>query len=229
MNRRTFCCSLIITILSAFIKKESSANTQKKGVKKIMPVQYEARDYSKLLGMEGFSDTLLNNHFTLYKGYVTNTNTLASKIHEMFNAGNDRTPEYAELKRRFGFEFDGMRLHEFYFENLGGNGEPNSTSELYKKIEQDFGSFDSWKKDFISTGVMRGIGWVMLYEDPENGSLMNCWIGEHQENHPAGCLPILVMDVWEHAFMLDYGLNRAGYIESFFKNIDWSAVEKRYK
>ena len=81
---------------------------------------YSAKDYSNLIGMEGFSETLLKNHFTLYQGYVTNTNKLADLLAAMLKEGRVGTPEYSELKRRMGFEFNGMRLHEYYFENLGG-------------------------------------------------------------------------------------------------------------
>jgi len=193
-----------------------------------MAMQYETRDFSRLLGMEGFSDTLLNNHFTLYQNYVKNTNLLLEKLETLSKEGKDRTPDYAELKRRFGFEWDGMRLHEYYFSNLGGNGELSPDSALYKRIVQDFGNFENWKKDFVSTGAMRGIGWVVLYEDPNNGSLFTSWIGEHEVNHLAGCSPILVMDVWEHAFLTDYGLNKAAYIEAFFKNVHWDAAAYRW-
>jgi len=195
-----------------------------------MALQYETRDFSHLLGMDGFSETLLNNHFTLYQNYVKNTNLLLEKLEALAKDAKDRTPDYAELKRRLGFEWNGMRLHEHYFDNLGGGAGLDSNNAFYKRIVQDFGSFEDWKKDFISTGSMRGIGWVILYEDPSTGGLLNCWINEHEVNHLAGCTPILVMDVFEHAFVTDYGLNKAAYIvEAFFKNIKWDEVAKRYR
>lgn len=190
---------------------------------------YAAKDYGKLIGMEGFSETLLKNHFTLYQGYVTNTNKLVDLVEQMLNDGRTGTPEYAELKRRFGWEFNGMRLHEYYFENLGGSSSLNGGSPLAKKIAADFGSLESWEADFKATGSMRGIGWVILYEDMVDGRLLNSWINEHDAGHPAGCNPILVMDVFEHAFMIDYGLKRADYITAFFRNIDWSVAEGRFK
>jgi len=188
---------------------------------------YEARDYSRLIGMEGFSETLLRNHFTLYQGYVTNTNKLLDLLGQMAKEGKFATPEYAELKRRMGFEFDGMRLHEYYFENLGGRGDLGQSTKLRDKLAQDFGSYEAWEADFKATGAMRGIGWVILYQDNVSGRLINQWINEHETGHLAGCLPVLVMDVFEHAFMLDYGLKRADYIEAFFKNINRQAVESR--
>jgi Fe-Mn family superoxide dismutase len=179
--------------------------------------------------MEGFSDTLLKNHFTLYQGYVTNTNKLMDTLGQMLKEGKTGTPEFAELKRRFGWEFNGMRLHEYYFENLGGKGGIDKGGKLFKKISGDFGSYEAWEKEFKGVGTMRGIGWPILYQDSLTGSLINFWINEHDVGHPAGCNPILILDVFEHAFMIDYGLKRADYIEAFFKNIDWKAAEGRLK
>jgi len=190
---------------------------------------YAAKDYSKLIGLAGFSETLLKNHFTLYQGYVTNTNKVLDALAVMLKEAKTATPEYAELKRRLGWEFDGMRLHEYYFENLGGKAALDLNGKLGKKIVESFGSYEAWEKDFKAVGTMRGIGWVVLYQDTTNGQLINFWVNEHDVGHPAGCLPILIMDVFEHAFMIDYGLKRADYIEAFFKNIDWKAAEARLK
>jgi len=190
---------------------------------------YEIQDFKGLIGMEGFSETLLLNHFTLYQGYVTNTNKLLDLLGVMLKEGKLGTPEYAELKRRFGFEFDGMRLHEYYFGNLGGREPLEKSGRLGRKLAQDFGSYEGWEKDFRATGAMRGVGWTILYEDNVSGRLINQWINEHETGHLAGCQPILVMDVFEHAFMIDYGLKRADYIEAFFKNINWEVAEGRLR
>ncbi|MCI2424610.1 superoxide dismutase [Candidatus Acetothermia bacterium] len=190
---------------------------------------YTAKDYSKLIGMEGFSETLLKNHFTLYQGYVTNTNKVLDSLSTMLKEGKTGTTEFAELKRRLGWEFNGMRLHEYYFENLGGKGEINKEGKLAKKLAETFGSYEDWEKDFKAVGTMRGIGWAVLYQDITNGKLINFWINEHDVSHPAGCNPVLIMDVFEHAFMIDYGLKRVDYIEAFFKNINWNAAGARLK
>ena len=182
---------------------------------------YTAKDYKSLIGTKGFSDTLLNNHFTLYQGYVTNTNKVLDTLAAMLKDGKVGTPEYAELKRRLGWEFNGMRLHELYFENLGGKAPLNKSGKLGKKLAEEFGSYENWEKDFRGTSTMRGIGWTILYQDNLTGKLINQWINEHDTGHPAGCTPILVLDVFEHAFMIDYGLKRADYIEAFFNNINW--------
>jgi superoxide dismutase, Fe-Mn family len=192
-------------------------------------MNYTAKDYSKLLGTPGFSETLLKNHFTLYQGYVANTNKVLDILGLMAKDGKAGMPEYAELKRRLGWEFNGMRLHELYFENLGGRAPLDPAGKLGRRIVEQYGDLEAWEKDFRATGAMRGIGWVALYEDPANGRLINFWINEHDVSHPAGCAPLLIMDVFEHAFMLDYGLKRADYIEAFFKAVDWAAVGSRLK
>jgi Fe-Mn family superoxide dismutase len=194
-----------------------------------MTMPYAPKDYSKLLGMAGFSETMLKNHFTLYQGYVTNTNKVLDILDQMNKDGKTATPEFAELKRRLGWEFNGMRLHEYYFENLGNTGGISKDGKAAKAIGASFGSVEAWEKDFRATGAMRGIGWVVLYQDTSSNRLMNFWINEHDTAHPAGCNPLLIMDVFEHAYMPDYGLKRADYIEAFFKNINWSAVDARVK
>jgi superoxide dismutase, Fe-Mn family len=189
---------------------------------------YAAKDYGKLTGMTGFSEVLLKNHFTLYQGYVTNTNKLLETLDQLAREGKGGA-EFAELKRRLGWEFNGMRLHELYFDNLGGKAPLDPAGRLGKKLVESFGSIEAWEKDFRATGAMRGIGWAALYHDPQGGRLINFWINEHDVANPAGCTPLLIMDVFEHAFMLDYGLKRADYIEAFFRNIDWKAVEGRLR
>lgn len=189
---------------------------------------YQAKNFDSILGIVGLSDELIKNHLTLYQGYVTNTNKLADTLTLMVTEGKAGTPEYNELKRRFSWEFNGMRLHELYFDNLKKGGEAlDPESLLAKKIGDEFGSLENWEKDFRSTGAMRGIGWTVLYYDPIGERLFNSWINEHDAGHLAGAQPILVMDVFEHAFMLDYGLKRADYIETFFKNIDWVTAAAR--
>ncbi len=227
LNRREFLALTGLGLTALSIGCPFSSNAQIKKEVKTMP--YTAKDYSKLIGIEGFSETLLKNHFTLYQGYVTNTNKVLDTLNQMLKDGKTGTPEYAELKRRLGWEFNGMRLHEYYFENLGGKGGINKEGKLAKKMAEDFGSYEALERDFKAVGTMRGIGWAVLYQDVANEKLINFWINEHDVSHPAGCNLILIMDVFEHAFMIDYGLKRADYIEAFFKNINWSVVEARLK
>jgi Fe-Mn family superoxide dismutase len=189
---------------------------------------YKEKNYEHLLGTAGFSDDLLKNHFKLYGGYVANMNKLNDILVEMEKSERWGTPEFAELNRRLGWEFNGMRLHELYFGNLTKEvKELSADSELYKKITAEWGSFEMWEKDFRAMGAMRGIGWVVLYHDKEADRMFNVWINEHDLGHLAGATPLLVMDVFEHAFILDYGMNRGEYISSFMNAIDWGECQKR--
>ena len=177
---------------------------------------YQAKDYSQLLGMPGFSDDLLKMHFKLYQGYVKSTNELTLQLNVLGKGGQARSYEYGALKRRFGWEFDGMRLHELYFDNLGGEGDFNSAPLLMKALLAQYGSYQKWKSDFIATGLIRGIGWAILYIDSEDGRLINTWINEHDTGHLATGSILLVMDVFEHAFMPQFGLDKEKYIDVFF-------------
>jgi Fe-Mn family superoxide dismutase len=192
-------------------------------------IDYPVKDYSHLLGMPGFSDQLLNMHFQLYQGYVKNSNLILTTLRDWALQDKAQNYEYGALKRRLGWEFDGMRLHELYFDNLGGKKESvDKGSTFYQRLLKDFGSYDHWKADFVATGLMRGIGWAILYRDPESGRLINVWINEHDLGHLAGGTPLLVMDVFEHAYMPQYGLDRAKYIDAFFDNINWALVMRRF-
>ncbi|MCA9800955.1 MAG: superoxide dismutase [Cyanobacteria bacterium HKST-UBA02] len=197
---------------------------------KISYKPYAAKDFTSLKGLTGISDETIEIHLGLYNGYVNNTNILNEKVIELTEAGKSGTPEYAELKRRYGFEYNGMRLHEYYFGNLkpGGGSELKDSSALGKIITETYSSIDVWKNDFAKLGALRGVGWVILYQDPFTKTLSNHWINMHEDGNVAGFVPILVMDVWEHAYFRDYKpADRPKYIESFFANVDWAEVEKR--
>jgi len=196
---------------------------------------YKARQFN-LSGLNGISDQTLEMHFKLYEGYVKETNNLTERITEFIKDGNvdqEEMPAYSELTRRLGFEYNGMVLHEYYFDNLqsgGGTGNPQPTSEFQKAAAATFGSYDIWKADFVGIGKMRGVGWAICNQNPANGRISNHWITLHETGNVAGFSPILVMDVWEHAFLLDYKpAERPKYIEAFFSNINWTMVEERLK
>jgi Fe-Mn family superoxide dismutase len=195
---------------------------------------YRAREFH-LSGLNGISNQTLEMHFKLYEGYVKETNRLTAKIAEFLKDGQidqEEMPAYSELKRRLGFEYNGMVLHELYFGNLkkGGGGDLDSVSSFSVAAGLSFGSYELWKADFVGIGKMRGVGWALCYQDPTNGRLSNHWITLHEIGNVAGFKPVLVMDVWEHAFLLDYKpAERPKYIEAFFSNIDWSVVDERCK
>jgi Fe-Mn family superoxide dismutase len=184
-----------------------------------------------LAGLQGISDQTLTVHFGLYEGYVKNTNLLNEQIGAKIAAGQvaGADPGFAELTRRLGFEYNGMVLHEYYFDNLTSSGTGTPTSgKLHDALAASFGDFDTWKKDFAAVGGMRGVGWAIAYQDPKSGRISNHWITLHEDGNIAGYKPILVMDVWEHAFLLDYKpAERPKYIESFFANVDWGVAESR--
>lgn len=191
--------------------------------------KYQVKNFDHLIGnIQGLDDALLKMHFKLYEGYVNNTNLILDKLQLLATTGGNRTPEYAALKRILGWEFDGMLLHELYFENMGGKKPLDANSPLYRKMQEDFGSYDQWKLDFVSTGLIRGIGWVVAYIDPKNGRLLNEWINEHDLGHLAGGTPILIMDVFEHAYITQFALDRNKYIEVFFNNINWDVASQRF-
>lgn len=187
---------------------------------------YVTKNYDGLFGIDGLSEQLLKNHFTLYQGYVNNTNKIIDELSKL----DSTLPEYSELRRRFGWEFNGMRLHELYFENISkSQNKLNINSKLNKKIIEQFNSFENFEKEIKSLTSMRGIGWVILVYDSLQNKLFNIWVNEHDQGYLAGTIPLLVIDVFEHSYMLDYGLKKADYINTIFKNIDWKVVESRLK
>ncbi|HXV67599.1 MAG TPA: superoxide dismutase [Nitrospira sp.] len=190
--------------------------------------EYMPRTFDYLQGLPGFSKETVRMHLTLYQGYVDNTNLLAELMRDSLRTGTSGAVEWKELKRRFAWEFNGMRLHEYYFENLT----PTPTlmgplSPVRRKIDEDFGGYDLWERGFKGTGAIRGVGWVILVFDTQTGRLFNVWLDEHDAGLLVGTYPLLVMDVFEHAFLLDYGLKRQEYVEAFFKVINWKMVEER--
>jgi Fe-Mn family superoxide dismutase len=190
--------------------------------------RFAARDFTPLLGLTGFSEALLRNHFELYQGYVKNANQILGDLEQLAREDRLNTPAAAEPRRRFGWEYDSIRLHELYFENLTKTPRPlDAGSRLSARMQEDYGSFDAWKKDFLAAGSMRGIGWVVTYHDPLRNRLFNAWINEHDAGHLVACTPVIVLDVFEHAYMIDYGVKKAGYLEAFFQNLHWDTVTSR--
>ena len=187
-----------------------------------------------LSDLSGISDKTLEMHFKLYEGYVTNTNLLTEKISEILADGKvdkEELPAYSELTRRLGFEYNGMVLHEYYFGNMKrqGGGDAPAGSKFRKAVEDSFPSYAIWRTDFASVGKMRGVGWAIAYLNPATGGVSNHWIELHESGNVAGFVPLVVMDVWEHAFLLDYKpADRPKYIEAFMSNVDWDAVDGRF-
>ena len=195
----------------------------------VFTAHYQPKNFDSLLGISGFSDVLLEKHFKLYEGYVKNTNELMDYFSSFKNGDYAQDQAFADRRRRFAWEFNGMRLHEYYFANLTKNFElPDPKNALSKKISKDFGSFESWSSEFSAVGAMRGIGWVLLAYDGDADRLFNLWINEHDLGILAGTKPLLVMDVFEHAYLVDYGLERNRYISAFMDAIDWAEASRRF-
>lgn len=179
--------------------------------------------------LEGFSEKQISEHTKLYSGYVKNINAIEEKIMALKENAEENILAISELRRRIGFEFNGMRMHEYYFEQFGTSNGPTSGGELMKALATQFDSFEKWINDFKLTGMTRGIGWAVLYYDKKEKIFHNAWVAEHELGQLVGLDIILAMDVWEHAYLLDYiPSQKKDYIEAFFKNLKWEAVEARF-
>ena len=192
-----------------------------------MNFKYQVRQELRPKQLTGISEKQIAQHWTLYEGYIKNVNLLNEKLAALSEKG-DFGLEFAELKRRVGFEYDGMILHEHYFSILKSGQKPlGDDAELTKLLKKSFGGYRKWREEFSAMGKMRGVGWVILYYDPRAQVLTNHWIGLHEDGHPSGFVPILVMDVWEHAYMVDAGVGgRPPYVDAFLQNVDWPKVDR---
>jgi len=185
----------------------------------------------KIGELKGISAKNIEEHLKLYVGYVNNANLIFDKLHELKSDPEKNAYLLAELQRRFSFEFDGMRNHEYFFASLeGGAKEINKESELYKKIEAEWGNFENFLAHFKFVATTRGIGWTILYFDKMTDKLIISWVDEHHLGQLTGLSPILCLDMWEHAFVLDYlPSGKKQYIEDFFVNLNWSVIEKNFR
>lgn len=191
---------------------------------------YKVQEQLKPSGLAGISDDQINDHWKLYTGYVAQVNKLNEELAQLLKNGKGDTLLYADRKRRLGFEYNGMILHEYYFENLTSQNTSPDGTQIQKAIEKRWGSFDVWLTDFINTGKTRSIGWAILFADTTTHQLTNNFIFEHGNGIIAGSAPVLVMDVWEHAYMVDHKAGgRGDYIKNFVQNINWNVVEARFK
>lgn len=181
--------------------------------------------------LNGISSKQIKAHLGLYAGYVNHVNLIREKIQGLDGADKEKNAYVvAELRRRFSFEFDGMRMHEYYFEQIeNGAKEINHGFELVKALSEKYGSWDGFIEHFKAVGKSRGVGWAVLYWDPKGKTPHTTWISDHELGTLAGLPIILAMDVWEHAFMVDYLPSEKGkYIDAFLNNVNWSVVEERF-
>lgn len=190
---------------------------------------YTVKENIKPAGLNGISDDQIADHWNLYVAYVNQSNALKQELESLRLDGKSSTLAYADRRRRFGFEFAGMTLHEFYFANLKADVQLNEEGDFAQAVKKSFGSLEAWKEDFTNTGKTRSIGWAICYMDPETGDLNNHFVQLHEEGNIPSFHPIVVMDVWEHAYMVDHKAGgRPDYINSVMSNINWDKVEQRY-
>lgn len=192
------------------------------------PHRYEAHDYSALRGLRGISDEQVEVHLQLYEGYVNRTNSLLSDLRDAREAGR-ADAAWQELARRLGWEWDGMRLHELYFDNLAPEAAPLAAdSPFARAVAATWGSVEAWKRELMGTAKLPGVGWVICAQDPATGALWNGWVDDHEKGHHAGGQPLLVLDVWEHAWSVyRKPTERAKYLEDFYANVAWDVVAQR--
>lgn len=190
---------------------------------------YAVREELKPSNLNGISDDQINDHWNLYVGYVNQTNALKKELAELREAGKGDALTYADRRRRFGFEMNGMVLHEYYFGNLSTDSNQTDAGAFVDAVTKQWGSFEAWAADFSATGKSRSIGWAICAMDPVTGDINNHFIQLHEEGNIAAFHPIVVMDVWEHAYMVDHKAGgRAAYIEKFMSNINWRVVAQRF-
>lgn len=190
-------------------------------------MKYEVQTFN-IPEMEGISKDTIDNHLGLYAGYVKNVNLIREKISVYGFDQESNAYAIAEIQRRLGFEFGGMRNHEYYFRQFEGGATPLPESRMKTLIETQWGSFDKWLERFTSIAKTRGVGWAMLYYDAQTEQLIQTWVDEQQLGQLADVQIVLALDMWEHSYMRDYlSADKGKYIEAFFKNLNWKVVASR--
>ncbi|MFH1650458.1 MAG: Fe-Mn family superoxide dismutase [Candidatus Woesearchaeota archaeon] len=197
-------------------------NNQAKHTIKDLPYAYD-----KLQGIS--KEQITFHHDTHYVGYVKKRNEVETALQTVdLTTANANYSQFSELKRRESFNGAGQILHEIYFDVMGGDGKADPHLHVVKRIVEDFGSFENWQKEFIACG-MSSFGWAVLSLDTNDNTLRN-YIGDmHHHGCVWGSIPLIPMDLYEHAFYHDQGPNKKAYIEAFLNNLDWKKIDKRYQ
>jgi len=191
---------------------------------------YEPKTFD-IPALDSISAKSVEEHLGLYAGYVKNFNAMSALLPEYAQDSEKHAHALSEIIRRRSFEFDGMRLHELYFEQFEGGSTPLTPNVPFaEQINAEYHTPENFLAMFRATGLMRGPGWAILYFDPIGKQFLTGFSGEQHQGHFATLPIILALDVWEHAFLLDYGAQGKGsYIDAFFKNLNWSVLEKRFE
>jgi Fe-Mn family superoxide dismutase len=192
-----------------------------------MTKQFIAKEF-KIPALKGISEKNIQEHLKLYAGYVKHANLIQDKIAEYKKDMEKNAYALAEVSRRFGFEYNGIRNHELYFSSFeGGANALDAKSALAKRIADTWGSLENWQTEFKALAMTRGVGWAILYYDATDDRLLNAWIDEQHLGQLQACTPLVALDMWEHSFVADYQPSgRKNYLEDFFANLNWKVAEK---
>lgn len=190
---------------------------------------FTVTNFNSLIGTIGFSTRLLNDHFSLYKNYVSQTNQLEQMLRIYRTDGTAETPHFQVINRRFLWAVNALKLHESYFGSIfNDGGEPDPDSNLFHRICADFGSYEAWEKNFTSIALTDGDGWAVLFYNLFTDKLFNAWVDGHDLDQFLGSYPLLVLDAFAHAYTFEYGAKKAKYIQAFLRVVDWQTCEKRF-
>ena len=190
-------------------------------------MHYEAKTFA-IPELTGISQETIDLHLGLYQGYVKHVNLINDKIKAFGADPENNSYAIAEMQRRLGFEFGGMRNHEYYFTQFEGGPEALRDGKLKEMIEKQWGSFENWHKEFVNIAMTRGVGWAMLYIDRSTDQLVHTWVDEQHLGQLADLDIVLALDMWEHSFMRDYLPNaKKDYVTAFFNNLNWDVVAGR--
>lgn len=178
--------------------------------------------------LDGISADTIENHLGLYAGYVKHVNLIRDKIAAYSNDPDNNAFAIAEMQRRLGFEFGGMRNHEYYFAQFEGGAKELPEGTLKKKLQEQWGTVDHWLTRFTEIAKTRGVGWAMLYHDPHTDQLVQTWVDEQHMGQLADLDIVLALDMWEHSYLRDYVSGDKGkYVDAFFENLNWEVVAGR--
>lgn len=190
-------------------------------------MHYEPKKFN-IPELEGISQETIDLHLGLYVGYVKHVNLINDKIKAFGHDMENNAYAIAEMQRRLGFEFGGMRNHEYYFAQFEGGVESLKDGKLKEMMEVQWSSVENWYKEFTNIAMTRGVGWAMLYIDRETNQLVHTWVDEQHLGQLADLDIILALDMWEHSYMRDYlPSSKKDYVTTFFNNLNWEVIEKR--
>tara|TARA_B100000282_G_C31697229_1_gene474436 strand:+ start:138 stop:833 length:696 start_codon:yes stop_codon:yes gene_type:complete len=202
-----------------------------KSANKNLNEAYIAQEKKFDINTDFLSNENIANHIKLYQDYLEKFNKCSAKLDSIDKAAaHTNHSDYRSVKADETFNMNGAYLHELYFANMAdGNSQINMDTLSYMRLNRDFGTFDDWQKDFIACGLSSRCGWVVTYLNTFTQSYMNCFIDLHATSVPVGMYPVIVMDMWQHAYYKDYLKEGKSYLTAMMKQLRWSVIEERFK